>query len=46
MTHVVVIGAGIVGVSTGLWLCRAGFDVTLIDKGTPQWARLTGMGAF
>ena len=39
MTHVVVIGAGIIGVSTGLWLRRAGFDVTLIDKGTP------GMGA-
>jgi len=37
--HVVVIGAGIVGAATALWLCRAGMKVTLIDKGEP------GMGA-
>ncbi len=36
---VVVVGAGIVGVSTAIWLRRAGHDVTLIDKGAP------GMGA-
>ena len=33
--HVAVIGAGIVGVSTGIWLRRAGFDVTLIDRAGP-----------
>lgn len=37
--NVVVIGAGIVGVSAALWLKREGHDVTLIDKGEP------GMGA-
>ena len=36
---IVVVGAGIVGVSTAIWLRRAGHDVTLIDKGAP------GMGA-
>ncbi len=30
--HVVVIGAGIVGVSTAIWLRRAGVDVTIIDR--------------
>ncbi|NNE51283.1 MAG: FAD-binding oxidoreductase [Sulfitobacter sp.] len=33
--HVAVIGAGIVGVSTGIWLRRAGLEVTLIDRGAP-----------
>lgn len=33
--HVAVIGAGIVGVSTGIWLRRAGLDVMLIDRGAP-----------
>lgn len=37
--HVVVIGAGINGAASAIWLRRAGFDVTLIDKGAP------GMGA-
>lgn len=36
---VVVIGAGIVGASTALWLRRAGHTVTLLDKNAP------GMGA-
>lgn len=36
---IVVVGAGIVGVSSAIWLRRAGHDVTLIDKGAP------GMGA-
>lgn len=33
--HVAVIGAGIVGISTAIWLRRAGIDATVIDKGTP-----------
>ena len=33
--HVVVIGAGIVGVSTAIWLRRAGADVTLVDRAKP-----------
>ncbi|MGB0608464.1 MAG: NAD(P)/FAD-dependent oxidoreductase [Alphaproteobacteria bacterium] len=37
--HVVIIGAGIVGAASAIWLRRAGFEVTLLDKGTP------GMGA-
>ena len=36
---VVVIGAGICGVSTAIWLQRSGHDVVLLDKGQP------GMGA-
>ncbi|MFK7869736.1 MAG: NAD(P)/FAD-dependent oxidoreductase [Roseobacter sp.] len=32
MQHVVVIGAGIVGVSSAIWLRRAGLDVTLVDR--------------
>jgi len=30
--HIAVIGAGIVGVSTAIWLQRKGYDVTLIDR--------------
>ncbi|MCP4319729.1 MAG: FAD-binding oxidoreductase [Hyphomicrobiales bacterium] len=37
--HIVVIGAGIVGVSTAIWLRRAGCEVTLIDRSEP------GLGA-
>ncbi len=32
---VVVIGAGIVGVSTAIWLARAGASVTLVDRNAP-----------
>ena len=32
-TSVTVVGAGIVGVSSALWLQRAGFKVTLVDSG-------------
>ncbi len=34
-SHAVVVGAGIVGVSTGIWLRRAGLDVTLVDRLPP-----------
>ena len=37
--HVVIVGAGIVGAATAIWLRRAGVEVTLLDKGEP------GMGA-
>jgi len=33
--HVIVVGAGIVGVSTAIWLQRDGHDVTLIDREGP-----------
>jgi D-amino-acid dehydrogenase len=33
--HAVIIGAGIIGVSCALYLQRAGFQVTLVDKGAP-----------
>jgi len=33
--HVVVVGAGIVGVSTAIWLARAGKTVTLLDRLAP-----------
>ena len=33
--YVVVVGAGIVGVSTAIWLRRAGVEVTLMDRGAP-----------
>ena len=33
--HVVVIGAGIVGVSAGIWLRRAGCEVTIVDRSGP-----------
>ncbi len=37
--RIVVIGAGICGVSTAIWLQRSGHEVILLDKGDP------GMGA-
>lgn len=42
--HVVVIGAGIVGVSTALWLRREGADVTLIDREGPAAGTSYGNG--
>ncbi|MEM1317804.1 MAG: FAD-binding oxidoreductase [Pseudomonadota bacterium] len=33
--HVVIIGAGIVGISAGIWLQRAGVSVTLVDPNGP-----------
>jgi D-amino-acid dehydrogenase len=41
---VVVIGAGIVGVSTAIWLQREGHDVTLIDRGEPGEGTSYGNG--
>ncbi len=34
-SHTVVVGAGIVGVATAVWLSRAGHRVTLVDKLAP-----------
>src|SRR5690606_28738544 len=34
-SHVGIIGAGIIGLSTALWLQRAGFKVSLIDRNEP-----------
>ncbi|MEM7300886.1 MAG: FAD-dependent oxidoreductase [Pseudomonadota bacterium] len=42
--HVVVVGAGIVGVSTAIWLQRAGLSVTLIDKEGPAAGTSYGNG--
>lgn len=36
---IIVIGAGMCGISTAIWLQRSGHAVTLMDKGAP------GMGA-
>lgn len=41
---IVVIGAGIVGVSTALWLQRDGHDVTLIDRAGPGEGTSHGNG--
>lgn len=41
---VVIIGAGIVGVSTALWLQRDGHDVTLVDKAGPAEGTSFGNG--
>ena len=35
MKKIIVIGAGIVGVSTAIWLQRSGFEVTIIDQKGP-----------
>ena len=42
--QVVIVGAGIVGVSTAIWLRRAGCDVTLIDRGAPGQGTSFGNG--
>lgn len=43
-THVVVIGAGVVGVSTAIWLRRAGIDVTVVDRVEPGTSASTSYG--
>lgn len=40
--HCVVIGAGIVGVASAIWLARSGMKVTLIDKQAPGEATSHG----
>ena len=42
--HIAVIGAGIVGVSTSIWLRRDGHDVTLIDRIGPGAGASQGNG--
>lgn len=42
--HVVIIGAGIVGVATAIWLSRAGRRVTLIDRAGPGEGASGGNG--
>ncbi len=42
--QVVIIGAGIVGVSTALWLLRDGHEVTLIDRAGPGEGASHGNG--
>ena len=42
--HVIVIGAGIVGVSTAIWLRRAGCRVTLLDRAEPGQGTSFGNG--
>lgn len=43
---VIVIGAGIVGAASALWLRRKGLEVTLIDKGTPGEGASFGNGGI
>ncbi|WP_297590319.1 FAD-dependent oxidoreductase [Roseibium sp.] len=43
-THVIVVGAGIVGVSTAIWLCRAGIKVTIVDRAEPGTSVSTSYG--
>lgn len=42
--HVVVIGAGVVGVSSAIWLRRAGVNVTVVDRVKPGSASSTSYG--
>src|SRR5262245_55333347 len=34
---VVIIGAGVTGLSSAFWLCKAGMDVLVVDKGIMGW---------
>jgi D-amino-acid dehydrogenase len=40
--HIAVIGAGIIGLSSALWLQRAGYKVTIIDRDEPGLATSYG----
>lgn len=44
--HVVVVGAGIAGTSSAIWLRRAGLDVTLIDKSAAGQGASFGNGGI
>lgn len=44
--NIVVIGAGIVGISTAIWLRRAGKSVIVIDKGPPGMGTSYGNGGI
>jgi D-amino-acid dehydrogenase len=45
MSQVVIIGVGVIGLSCGHTLCKAGADVVLLDKGEPGlgWSSSSGM---
>ena len=46
-THIAVIGAGVVGLATALWLQRSGHRVTLIDRQEPgQGTSFGNAGVF
>ncbi|MEY3267694.1 MAG: glycine oxidase, partial [Pseudomonadota bacterium] len=36
-SNVIVIGAGVTGLSTAWWLARSGVSVTVLDKGVVGW---------
>lgn len=42
--HIGVIGAGIIGVSTAIWLQRSGYDVTIVDREGPAAGTSFGNG--
>lgn len=42
--NIVVLGAGIVGVSSAIWLCRNGHKVTLVDREKPGSNKATSFG--
>lgn len=42
--HVVIVGAGIVGVSSAIWLRRKGVAVTIVDRNPPGDAAATSYG--
>jgi D-amino-acid dehydrogenase len=42
--HVVIVGAGIVGVSAAIWLLRSGVKVTIVDWGRPGSVASTSYG--
>lgn len=44
MSHIAIVGAGIVGVSTAIWLQREGHKVTLIDRSAPGEGASFGNG--
>lgn len=35
--HVVIVGAGVIGATTALYLARSGVQVTLVDREAPAW---------